>query len=43
MAKRFAEVNEQETRESLDKTTPKILFVYIIKQLYHELESYMNS
>ena len=45
MAERFAKVNEQEIRELLDNTTsnPNIVFVYIIKQLYHSLSSYMNS
>ena len=44
MAERFAEVNEQEIRELLDNTTPKIQCLsMIIKQLYHSLSSYMNS
>ena len=42
MAERFAKVNEQEIRELFDNTKHTV-FVYIIKQLYHSLLSYMNS
>ena len=43
MAERFAKVNEEEIRELFDNTTPyNTVFVYIIKQLYHSLLSYMN-
>ena len=44
MAERFAKVNEQEIRVLLEKHNAKnTVFVYIIKQLYRSLSSYMNS
>ena len=44
MAERFAKVNEQEIRVLLEKHNAKnTVFVYIIKQLYRSLSSYINS